>query len=84
MGPYTYAITVYSALALPAPDPVTLPSTGYTGVAYSGTINGSGGSGAYSWTVTGLSDNLSPSSERRNPYHRRNARGNARHCDLQR
>ena len=62
VGPYTYAITVYSALALPAPDPVTLPSTGYTGVAYSGTINGSGGSGAYSWTVTGLSDNLSPSS----------------------
>jgi hypothetical protein len=54
-------ITVYSALSLPTPDPVSLPSTGYTNVAYTGTINASGGSGNYTWQVTGLSDNLSPS-----------------------
>jgi hypothetical protein len=54
-------VTIYSALSLPAPDPVSLPSTGYTNVAYTGTINASGGSGGYSWQVTGLSDNLSPS-----------------------
>jgi hypothetical protein len=54
-------ITVYSALSLPAPDPSSLPSTGYTNVAYTGAINASGGSGSYSWQVTGLSDNLTPS-----------------------
>jgi len=54
-------ITVYSALALPSPDPSSLPSSGYTNVAYTGTINASGGSGNYSWQVTGLSDNLTSS-----------------------
>jgi hypothetical protein len=53
-------ITVYGALSLPAPDPLSLPSTGYTNVAYTGTIAASGGSGNYSWLVTGLSDNLTP------------------------
>jgi hypothetical protein len=54
------AITIYSALSLPTPDPSSLPSTGYTNVAYSGTINPSGGSGSYCWKVTGLpSDGLS-------------------------
>ena len=61
VGPFTYTITVYSALVLPAPDPVSLPSTGYSGLAYTGTIGASGGSGTYSWQVTGLSDNLAPS-----------------------
>ncbi len=62
VGPYTYTIAVYGALVLPAPDPVTLPSIGYTGEAYSGTINASGGSGNYSWQVTGVSDNLTSTS----------------------
>jgi hypothetical protein len=54
------AITIYTALSLPAPDPSSLPSTGYTSVAYSGSISASGGSGNYCWTVTGLpSDGLS-------------------------
>ena len=57
----TLSITIYGALSLPAPNPSSLPSTGYTSVAYTGTINASGGSGNYSWQVTGLSDNLSPS-----------------------
>ena len=61
-GPDAYTITVYGGLVLPAPDPATLPSVGYTGVAYSGTINASGGSGNYSWLVTGLSDNLTSTS----------------------
>jgi hypothetical protein len=56
-GPFTYTITVYSSLTLPAPNPTSLPA-GYTSVAYSGTISASGGSGNYSWQVTGLSDNL--------------------------
>jgi hypothetical protein len=54
-----YTINVYSPLALPAPDPGSLPGTGTTGGAnYSGTIVVSGGSGNYSWSVTGLSDSL--------------------------
>lgn len=53
------SITIYSALSLPAPNPSSLPATGYTNVAYSGTISATGGSGSYSWQVTGLSDNLS-------------------------
>ncbi len=61
VGPYTYTITVNSALTLPTPDPSSLPSTGYTSVAYTGTIVATGGSGNYAWQVTGLSDNLSPS-----------------------
>jgi hypothetical protein len=47
------SITVYSALALPTPNPITL-SAGTTGVAYSGSVSASGGSGTYSFTVTGL------------------------------
>jgi len=54
------SITIYSSLTLPAPDPGSLPGTATTGVAYSGSINGSGGSGNYCYTVTGLpSDSLS-------------------------
>ena len=54
------SITVYHPLALPPPNPTSLPSTGTTGVSYSGSINASGGSGTYCWTVTGLpSDGLS-------------------------
>ena len=54
------SITIYNALSLPAPDPSSLPSTGYTNVAYSGTINPTGGSGTYCWKVTGLpSDGVS-------------------------
>lgn len=60
VGPYTYTITVNSALALPAPNPNSLPA-GYPSVPYTGSISASGGSGRYSWLVTGLSDNLSPS-----------------------
>jgi hypothetical protein len=53
-------ITIYSGLSLPAPDPSSLPGTATTGVAYSGSIAGSGGSGNYCYTVTGLpSDSLS-------------------------
>lgn len=54
-------ITVFSALSLPTPNPSSLPSTGYTNVAYTGTIGATGGSGSYSWQVSGLSDNLSSS-----------------------
>ena len=55
-----YTINVYNPLALPAPNPSSLPSTGTTGVFYTGTINASGGSGNYSWSVTGMpSDSLS-------------------------
>jgi len=57
----TVSITIYGALSLPAPNPSSLPSTGYTNVAYTGTIGASGGSGNYSWQVTGLSDNLNSS-----------------------
>jgi hypothetical protein len=55
--PYTFQ--VYGPLSLPAPDPVTLPSNGFTGIGYTGSINASGGSGSYSWSVSGLSDGLS-------------------------
>jgi hypothetical protein len=60
-------ITIYSALSLPTPDPISLPSTAYVGVAYNGgnggTITGSGGSGNLSIAVaSGLpSDGLSGS-----------------------
>lgn len=37
-------ITIYSALSLPTPNPDSLPS-GYTGVSYTGSVSGSGGSG---------------------------------------
>jgi hypothetical protein len=61
VGPYTYTIAVYGGLVLPAPDPTSLPA-GYTSVPYTGSVSASGGSGNYSWQVTGLSDNLSSSS----------------------
>ncbi|HUY82462.1 MAG TPA: putative Ig domain-containing protein [Acidobacteriaceae bacterium] len=54
-------ISVYSALSLPNPDPSSLPSTATTNVAYTGSIDASGGSGNYSWLATGLSDNLTAS-----------------------
>ena len=54
-------IAVYNPLSLPAANPSSLPTTGNVGTNYSGTITGSGGSGTYSWTVTGLSDNLTSS-----------------------
>ena len=44
-----FSITIDPALSLPSPDPVSLPSTAYTGYAYNsgagGTVTGSGGSG---------------------------------------
>lgn len=56
------SITVYSALSLPSSNPVSLPGTGTTGVAYSGTVGASGGSGSYTWLVTGLpSDSITAS-----------------------
>ncbi len=60
-----FSITIDPALSLPAPDPVSLPSTAYTGYAYNsgagGTVTGSGGSGNLSISVaSGLpSDGLS-------------------------
>ncbi len=57
--PYTFQ--VYGPLSLPAPNPVTLPSNGFTGIGYTGSINASGGSGSYSWSVSGLSDGLTVS-----------------------
>ena len=48
-------VSIYSALALPASN--SLPS-GYTGVAYAGSVSGSGGSGSLSIAVTSA---LSPS-----------------------
>ena len=51
--PYTFA--VYSALSQ---NSTGLPLTGTTSVNYSGTVTGTGGSGNYCWTVTGLSDGL--------------------------
>ena len=60
VGPYTYTVAVYNALALPPPNPTSLPA-GFTSLPYTGSISASGGSGNYSWQVTGLSDNLSSS-----------------------
>ena len=54
-------IQVYNALALPTPNPSSLGSA-TVGQFYTGTITASGGSGNYTWTVTGLTDNLSYSS----------------------
>lgn len=56
-----YSFSVYTALSLPAPDPSSLPSNGFTGIGYTGFINATGGSGSYSWAVSGLSDGLSVS-----------------------
>ncbi len=61
IGPYAYSIQVYSPVTLPATIPSTLPSTATVNVAFSGTVAATGGSGNYSWTVTGLSDGLTSS-----------------------
>jgi len=53
-------IQVYNPLTLPAPNPPSLGSA-TAGQFYTGTITASGGSGSYTWTVTGLSDNLGSS-----------------------
>ncbi|MGD0157849.1 MAG: putative Ig domain-containing protein [Terracidiphilus sp.] len=58
VGPFNYSVTVYNTLTLPTPNPASLPSYGTVSTAYSGTISAAGGSGNYSFTVTGLSDNL--------------------------
>jgi hypothetical protein len=57
-----YPLTVYGVLSLPTPNPSSLgPAT--ISQLYNGTILASGGSGSYSWTVTGLpSDSLGYSS----------------------
>ena len=47
-------INVYKPLSLPAPNPATLGSA-MASQYYNGSISGSGGSGNYSWSVTGLS-----------------------------
>jgi hypothetical protein len=47
-------IQIYAALSLPNTNPVSLPATATTGVAYTGTVTVTGGSGNYTWTVTGL------------------------------
>lgn len=61
-GPFSYSIVVNGPLSLPTPDPSSLPSNGYTNATYTGYINASGGSGQYSWTVSGLpSDGLNVS-----------------------
>ena len=54
-------IQVYNALTLPTPNPSSL-GTATVGQFYTGTITASGGSGNYTWTVTGLTDNLGSSS----------------------
>jgi hypothetical protein len=59
-GTITYTIPVYNTLTLPTPNPSTLPSNATIGTAYSGTIVAAGGSGSgYVFTVTGLADGLS-------------------------
>jgi hypothetical protein len=57
----SFTIVINGALALPAPNPSSLPSNGYTGVSYSGSVAASGGSGNYCYSVvTGLpADGLS-------------------------
>jgi len=74
-GPIAYTITVYGPLSLPTPDPSSLPANGYTNVAYTGYINATGGSGNYSWSVTGLpSDGLNVTGgTRKHAHHRRYA-----------
>jgi hypothetical protein len=57
----SYTIQVYDPLTLPTANPSTLPSVATVNVAYTGTVVASGGSGNYSWAVTGLSDGLTSS-----------------------
>ncbi len=47
------SITVYNALTLPTPS-ASVPGPGTTGVAYTGSLATSGGSGGYSWTITSM------------------------------
>jgi hypothetical protein len=47
------SIAVYGALSLPAPDPGSLPSTGQTNQTYAGSIQATGGTGTYQWSVNG-------------------------------
>ena len=56
-----FSIPVYGPVMLPSTIPATLPSTASLNAAYSGTVTASGGSGNYSWTVTGQSDGLGTS-----------------------
>ena len=57
-GPVTYTVTSYASLTLPNPNPATLgPAT--LSLPYTGTVVAAGGSGNYTWAVTGLpSDSL--------------------------
>ncbi|MGA7886589.1 MAG: putative Ig domain-containing protein, partial [Acidobacteriaceae bacterium] len=55
-APFSFA--VYNPLSQ---NSTGLPLTGTTGVSYSGAVTAVGGSGNYSWTVTGLSDDLTQS-----------------------
>jgi hypothetical protein len=59
----TTATKILSPFIYPAFSQVSssLPTTVNTNTAYSGTITATGGSGSYSWAVTGLSDNLTSS-----------------------
>lgn len=50
-GTQNFTITIYGALSLPTPNPSSLPS-GYTNVAYTGSVTGTGGSGNLSMAVT--------------------------------
>ena len=53
----TLGITVWPALTLPSSNPASLVSA-VTSQSYSGTISVTGGSGSYSWAVTGLPSGL--------------------------
>jgi hypothetical protein len=56
-GPTTYTINAYSAITLPAPNPLSL-GNGILNRPYSGTVSVGGGSGSgYVWTVTGFPSN---------------------------
>ncbi|MDE3062520.1 MAG: putative Ig domain-containing protein, partial [Acidobacteriota bacterium] len=58
-APATFTIQVYGALSLSAPS-TTVPGPATVGGVYYGAINATGGSGTYTWTITGLpSDSLS-------------------------
>src|SRR5580658_7696935 len=56
----TYPVVISSAstaLAITG----TLPATGTVGTAYNGSLTATGGSGSYSWTITGLPANVTAS-----------------------
>lgn len=55
----SFTLQVYAAFTLSTPS-ATVPGPGTTGGVYSGTIMATGGSGSYTWTITGLpSDGIS-------------------------